>query len=99
MKQPDYAAPDPAALEALLAKGWALVPEREAITRSYRFADFAEAMGFMMRAAIWAEKLNHHPEWSNTYHRVEVTLTTHAIAGLSDLDILLAERMDRLAGI
>ncbi len=99
MKAPEYGPPDPAALDALLAKGWSRVPQRAAITRSYRFADFAEAMGFMMRAAIWAEKLNHHPEWSNTYRRVEVTLTTHAIAGLSDLDILLAERMDRLAGV
>jgi 4a-hydroxytetrahydrobiopterin dehydratase len=99
MTRPEYRPADPQALEALLAKGWARVPQREAINRTYMFADFVEAMGFMTRAALWAEKMNHHPEWSNVYRRVEVTLTTHDIAGLSELDILLAQRMDKLAGV
>ncbi|MFN3823340.1 MAG: 4a-hydroxytetrahydrobiopterin dehydratase [Pseudorhodobacter sp.] len=99
MTPPHHRPPDPAALEALIARGWSRVPLRGAITRTYLFHDFAEAMGFMMRAALWAEKMDHHPEWSNSYRRVEVVLTTHSIAGLSELDILLAQRMDKLAGL
>ena len=82
----------------LLAAGWQMADGRDAITRSYRFANFVEAFGFMARAAIWAEKLNHHPEWSNVYKTVDVTLTTHDAGGLTALDAALAERMDRLAG-
>jgi len=99
MTRPEYRPADPEALEALLSNGWAQVPQRSAISRTYMFHDFVEAMGFMTRAALWAEKMNHHPEWSNVYRRVEVTLTTHDIAGLSELDILLAQRMDKLAGV
>ena len=84
-------------IEPLLDSGWAMVEGRDAIQRTYEFRTFIEAFGFMTRAAIWAEKLRHHPEWSNVYNRVEVVLTTHDAGGLSALDAKLAARMDRLA--
>jgi 4a-hydroxytetrahydrobiopterin dehydratase len=86
-----------AALAPLLAAGWAEAEGRDAIHRTYVFADFVAAFGFMTRAALVAEKMNHHPEWSNVYKTVAVTLTTHDAGGLSELDIRLAGRMDALA--
>jgi len=86
------------ALAHLQGAGWAKVADRDAIRKTYRFQNFVEAFGFMTRAAIWAEKLNHHPEWSNVYGTVEVTLITHDVDGLSGLDVTLARRMDRLTG-
>ena len=83
---------------ALLANGWSMVEGRDAIHKTFVFANFIEAFGFMSRAALWAEKLNHHPEWSNVYKTVEVTLTTHDTGGLSELDGKLATKMDALAG-
>ena len=77
---------------------WHPVAGRDAIARSYKFADFSAAFGFMARAALVAEKLDHHPEWTNVWNRVEVTLTTHDAGGLTALDIALAEAMDRIAG-
>jgi 4a-hydroxytetrahydrobiopterin dehydratase len=85
-----------AALSAL--PGWALAEGREAITKSFRFRDFNAAFGFISRAALVAEKLDHHPEWFNVYNRVEVTLATHDAGGLTELDIALAKAMDELAG-
>lgn len=84
-------------LAPLLAAGWTSVEGRDAIARTYRFDDFVAAFGFMTRAALWAEKLNHHPEWSNVYRTVEVTLTTHDAGGLSMKDVALARKMDGLA--
>ncbi len=78
--------------------GWKKVRGRDAISRTFVFADFSEAFGFMARAALAAEKMNHHPVWSNVYKRVEVTLSTHEAGGLTERDIRLAEAMDRLAG-
>ncbi|EYD73347.1 4a-hydroxytetrahydrobiopterin dehydratase [Limimaricola hongkongensis] len=89
---------DDAARETLKAAGWQAVEARDAVTKTYRFANFVEAFGFMTRAAIWAEKLNHHPEWSNVYKTVTVTLTTHDTGGLTALDAKLAAKMDKLAG-
>lgn len=83
-------------LEPLLASGWALIDGRDAITKTYQFTDFTEAFGWMTRAALWAEKWDHHPEWSNVYNRVEVTLTTHDAGGLSTLDAKLARKLDTL---
>ena len=89
---------DDAGRKALTEAGWAEVEGRDAVTKTFVFRNFVEAFGFMTRAALWAEKLNHHPEWSNVYKTVEVTLTTHDVDGLSDLDAKLAEKMDALAG-
>ena len=79
-------------------KDWREVAGRDAITRKFIFKDFNEAFGFMARAALVAEKLDHHPEWSNVYKTVEVTLSTHDAGGLTELDIKLAEAMDKFAG-
>jgi 4a-hydroxytetrahydrobiopterin dehydratase len=78
--------------------GWTLLGGRDAIQKTFKFKDFSEAFGFMVRSALVAEKLDHHPEWSNVWNRVEVTLTTHDAGGLTERDLILAEAMDRLAG-
>lgn len=92
---PDERARD---LPALGSTGWRAVPDRDALRKIWKFKSFSEAWGFMSRAALAAEKLNHHPEWSNVYNVVDVTLTTHEASGLSALDVTLAQRLDRLAG-
>ncbi len=91
---------DASAREAALRQrpGWALVADRDAITRSFKFADFNAAFGFMTRAALIAEQMNHHPEWFNVWNRVDVTLSTHDAGGLTDLDFKLAASMDQIAG-
>ena len=78
--------------------GWSEVKGRDAISKKFVFADFNEAFGFMARVALAAEKLDHHPEWSNVYKTVEVTLSTHDAGGLTERDVALAEAMDRFAG-
>ena len=89
------------ARKAALAKlaGWSEVKDRDAITRTLVFRDFNEAFGFMTRAALVAEKLDHHPEWFNVYKTVTVTLSTHDAGGLTERDVTLAEAMNRLAGV
>jgi 4a-hydroxytetrahydrobiopterin dehydratase len=77
-------------------EGWTSVDGRDAIQKSYRFKDFSAAWGFMNRAALAAEKLDHHPEWFNVYNRVDVLLTTHDAGGLSMRDITLARALDAL---
>jgi 4a-hydroxytetrahydrobiopterin dehydratase len=77
--------------------GWLEVDGRDAISRTFTFKDFNEAFGFMARAALIAEKLDHHPEWFNVYNKVEVTLATHDAGGVTERDVRLAEAMDRLA--
>jgi 4a-hydroxytetrahydrobiopterin dehydratase len=85
--------------EALVTlTGWRLVEGREAITKRFIFRDFSEAFGWMTRVALLAEKMDHHPEWSNVYKTVEVTLATHDAGGLTELDVKLARAMDALAG-
>jgi 4a-hydroxytetrahydrobiopterin dehydratase len=76
---------------------WAPTPGRDAIRRVFVFRNFSEAFGFMARAALSAEKLNHHPEWSNVYKTVDVTLSTHDVDGLTELDLKLARSMDKIA--
>ena len=78
--------------------GWSLRGDGLAIERSFRFADFSEAFGFMARVALAAEKADHHPEWFNVWNRVEITLTTHDAGGLSARDVALAEAIDAMAG-
>ncbi|MEO0390116.1 MAG: 4a-hydroxytetrahydrobiopterin dehydratase [Pseudomonadota bacterium] len=85
-------------LEPLLQTGWAETDDGKGIAKTFKFGDFADAFGWMTRAAIWAEKWDHHPEWFNVYSRVDVTLTTHDVDGLSTLDLKLARKMDSLAG-
>ena len=82
---------------SLLAAGWSQLPDRDAIWKSFEFRNFREAFGFMTGVALMAEKLNHHPEWSNVYKNVDITLTTHSAGGLSELDGKLADEIERLA--
>lgn len=82
------------ALDAL--PDWDYIDSRDAITRSIVFTDFAEAFGFMTQVALIAEKAEHHPEWTNIWNRVEITLTTHDAGGLSERDIELAEAIDAI---
>jgi 4a-hydroxytetrahydrobiopterin dehydratase len=84
-----------AALAAL--KGWTDVPGRNAICKSYKFADFNAAFAFMTRVALAAEKADHHPEWFNVYNRVDVTLSTHDAGGVTRKDVDLAMFMDSAA--
>lgn len=74
--------------------GWAPSPGRDAITKDFKFKDFSQAFGFIGRVALAAEKLDHHPEWSNVYNRVTITLSTHDCGGLSQLDLKLAHMID-----
>jgi 4a-hydroxytetrahydrobiopterin dehydratase len=89
----------PEARSAALARlsGWKEASGRDAIAKTFVFADFNAAFGFMVRAALVAEKMDHHPEWFNVYKTVQVTLSTHDAGGLTALDIALAEAMDRIA--
>jgi len=88
--------PQKMALDAALARlpQWRVVEGREAITRAFKFKDFNAAFGFMTRAALLAERMDHHPEWSNIYNKVEVVLTTHDAGGVTELDVELAKAMD-----
>ncbi len=88
------------ARKSALAKlaGWSEVQGRDAITKKFVFKDFNQAFGFMTRAALVAEKMDHHPEWFNVYKTVDVRLSTHDAGGLTERDIKLAEAMNALAG-
>ena len=86
-------------LATLIANGWVLHSKRDALVKEFKFKSFIDAFGWMTRVAIWAEKWNHHPEWSNVYSRVNVILITHDVDGLSDLDIKLARKMDAMSSI
>ena len=90
---------DDTARKSLAARlpGWRLAEGRDAIQKTFKFDDFNAAFGFMARAALVAEKMDHHPEWSNVWNRVDVTLATHSAGGLTELDAKLAEAMDRIA--
>jgi len=88
---------DRSALDPLLDNGWSMVEGRDAITKTFQFADFTHAFAWMTRVALHAEKMDHHPEWFNVYKTVEVTLSTHDAGGLSALDVKLGEKMDALA--
>ena len=80
-------------MSAVDLKGWAF--NNNGIEKEYSFENFVQAFAFMTSGAIWAEKQNHHPEWSNVYNKVEVRLTTHDSGGLTDKDFSLAEKFDR----
>lgn len=78
----------------LLANGWAMVEGRDAIQKRYTFKNFRKAFAWMTEMAIWAEKMDHHPEWANVYRTVDVVLITHDADGLTMRDVKLASRMD-----
>ncbi len=84
------------ALAPLIEAGWREVEGRDAITKHFEFADFVAAFGWMTQAAIHAEKMNHHPEWSNVYKSVDVTLATHDAGGLTEKDVTLAGVLEKL---
>lgn len=90
---------DPAARDAALAAlpGWRLTEGREAIARRFVFGDFVEAFGFMARVALVAERMDHHPEWTNSGRTLDIALTTHDAGGLTERDLALARAIDRLA--
>jgi len=79
-------------------QGWRPVEGRDAISKSFKFKDFNAAFGFMTRVALIAEQMNHHPEWTNVWNRVDITLSTHDAGGLTELDVKLAEAIERVAG-
>lgn len=78
--------------------GWERVEGREAIRRKFSFSDFNEAFGFMSRVALYADKHDHHPEWSNVYKHVDVTLTSHDVGGITGRDTAMAKFMNSVAG-
>ena len=90
---------DEAARKGLAARlpGWTMTAGRDAIQRTFKFKDFSAAFGFMAQVALVAEKMDHHPEWTNVWNRVDVTLSTHSAGGLTELDVKLAEAMDKIA--
>jgi len=79
-------------------KGWGRAEGRNAITKSFKFMDFKQAFAFMTRSALKAEQMDHHPEWSNVYSKVNVTLATHDADGVTEKDVELAKFMDEAAG-
>ncbi|XP_055540564.1 putative pterin-4-alpha-carbinolamine dehydratase [Wyeomyia smithii] len=81
-------------LQPLLAAGWSMVKDRDAIYKEYLFKNFNEAFGFMTRVALMADKMDHHPEWFNVYNKVQVTLATHDCGGLSERDIKLGKFLE-----
>ena len=78
--------------------GWTVADGGAAIARTFDFRNFSEAFGFMTRVALAAEKMDHHPDWSNVYKTVEVKLSTHDSGGVTELDVKLARQMNRFAG-
>jgi 4a-hydroxytetrahydrobiopterin dehydratase len=91
-----YSAEERAAAVAAL-DGWQDVDGRDAICKAFQFADFNAAFGFMTRVALMAEKMDHHPEWSNVYNRVEITLSSHDAGGVTERDTKLAAFIDAVA--
>lgn len=92
---------DAKARRRVLAKlvGWSEVEGRDAIQKSFKFKNFSEAWGVMSRIALAAERMDHHPEWSNVYNRLEITLSTHDCGGLSERDVKLAKAIDACAKV
>lgn len=84
-------------LDPLLGVGWTMVNGRDAIYKEFQFKNFNEAFGFMARIALQAEKMDHHPEWFNVYNKVQITLSSHDVNGLSDRDTRLANFIEKAA--
>ena len=79
--------------------GWAVASDRDAIRKTFTFTDFNEAWGFMTRTAMSAERMQHHPEWFNVWNRVDISLTTDDVGGLTEKDIKLAKMIDSYAHV
>jgi len=93
---PTKLTPDQRATLGTAVPGWSPALDRDAIRRDFKFADFSEAWGFMTRVALLAEKLDHHPDWSNVWNTVRIELSTHDVGGLSDNDVALAQAINKL---
>lgn len=96
MARPEKLTTDAVKIAMNEVDGWSMVDGREAIHKTFTFKNFVEAFGFMTQSAIIAEKIDHHPEWFNVYKTVEVTLATHDVDGLTELDFKLAKAMDKI---
>lgn len=84
-------------IDPLKEAGWSIVENRDAIYKEFLFKDFNEAFGFMTRVALKADKMDHHPEWFNVYNKVQITLSTHDVSGLSLRDVTLAKFIEEVA--
>lgn len=84
-------------MASLAGSGWSLTDDHRTLTKTFTFADFASALGWMVRIGVFADQLNHHPDWSNSYNKVRVALTTHDAGGITHLDIELASKMSESA--
>ena len=83
-------------IDDLIKNGWKKSKDGNAITKTFVFTNFIEALGWMVKVGVWAEKLNHHPEWDNVYKTVNVLLTTHDKETITNLDVTLAQKMDTI---
>ena len=83
-------------IDDLIKNGWKKSADGNAITKTFIFTNFIEALGWMVKVGVWAEKLNHHPEWDNVYKTVNVLLTTHDKGTITNLDVTLAQKMDTI---
>ena len=83
-------------IDDLIKNGWKISKDGNAITKTFIFTNFIEALGWMVKVGVWAEKLNHHPEWDNVYKTVNVLLTTHDKGTITNLDVTLAQKMDTI---
>ena len=83
-------------IDDLIENGWEKSTDGNAITKTFIFTNFIEALGWMVEVGVWAEKLNHHPEWGNVYKTVNVLLTTHDKETITNLDVALAQKMDNI---
>ena len=92
----DKLTPDTRETALTRLKGWIYDPAADAISHDFKFKDFSEAFGFMTRVALLAQAADHHPEWSNVYNKVTITLSTHDAGGLTEKDVALAEAIDQL---
>ena len=83
-------------IDDLIKNGWKKSTDGNAITKTFIFTNFIEALGWMVKVGVWAEKLNHHPEWNNVFKTVNVLLTTHDKGTITNLDVTLAQKMDTI---
>ena len=83
-------------IDDLIKNGWKITTDGNGITKTFIFTNFIEALGWMVKVGVWAEKINHHPEWNNVFKTVNVLLTTHDKGTITNLDVTLAQKMDTI---